>query len=150
MKAEVKTASASSFILPPSSFRERPPLRSGFRLESKRLVIFGGKGGVGKTTAAASLALALAEGDGSARVLAFSTDPAHSLSDSFAEPVGELKRGVAGAENLDAKDPAASFEMVRKPSARRMVRIIAVVVVLPFVPDTRMTPEGSWAARREA
>ena len=43
-----------------------------------------------------------------------------------------------------------SFEMVRKPSARRMVRIIAVVVVLPFVPDTRMTPEGSWAARREA
>ena len=62
----------------------------------KRLVIFGGKGGVGKTTAAAAYALALAEGDAPARVLLFSTDPAHSLSDSFDEQMGELKTGVGG------------------------------------------------------
>src|SRR5215213_3371443 len=64
----------------PSAFRLPP---SSFPLESKRLVIFGGKGGVGKTTAAAAYALAVAEQDESARVLVFSTDPAHSLSDSF-------------------------------------------------------------------
>jgi arsenite-transporting ATPase len=96
----------------------RPPISpsAGFPLESKRLVIFGGKGGVGKTTAAASFALALAESAGAARVLAFSTDPAHSLSDSFGERVGELRRGVAGAENLDAKeiDPAARFEELKE------------------------------------
>jgi arsenite-transporting ATPase len=96
----------------------RPPVppSEGFPLGSKRLVIFGGKGGVGKTTAAASFALALAESDSSARVLAFSTDPAHSLSDSFDEPVGELKRGVAGLRNLDAKeiDPAARFEELKE------------------------------------
>jgi len=88
----------------------------GFRLEARPLVIFGGKGGVGKTTAAASYALALAESDAAKRVLVFSTDPAHSLSDSFGEEVGELKRGAAGLPNLDAMeiDPAARFEELKE------------------------------------
>jgi arsenite-transporting ATPase len=84
-------------------------------IEPRRLLIFGGKGGVGKTTAAAAAALALAEDDAAARVLIFSTDPAHSLSDSFGEEVGELKRGVAGLANLDAMeiDPGARFEELK-------------------------------------
>jgi arsenite-transporting ATPase len=87
-----------------------------FLLEPRRLLIFGGKGGVGKTTAAAACALAIAEDDKDARVLVFSTDPAHSLSDSFDEEVGELKRGAAGLANLDAKeiDPAARFEELKE------------------------------------
>ncbi|WP_435361090.1 ArsA family ATPase [Haloarchaeobius sp. DFWS5] len=44
-------------------------------------VLYGGKGGVGKTTMAAATALASAS-DGSA-TLVVSTDPAHSLSDTF-------------------------------------------------------------------
>jgi arsenite-transporting ATPase len=90
--------------------------QSGFSLDARQLLVFGGKGGVGKTTAAAAAALALAERDDKARVLVFSTDPAHSLSDSFGEPVGELKRGVAGLRNLDAKeiDPAARFEELKE------------------------------------
>jgi arsenite-transporting ATPase len=81
-----------------------------------RLLIFGGKGGVGKTTAASATALALAENDTEKRVLVFSTDPAHSLSDSFDERIGQLKRGVAGAQNLDAMeiDPAAWFEGLKR------------------------------------
>jgi arsenite-transporting ATPase len=87
-----------------------------FELEPRRLLIFGGKGGVGKTTAAAAAALALAESDPAARVLAFSTDPAHSLSDSFGEQIGEFRRGVAGVGNLDAReiDPAARFEELKE------------------------------------
>ena len=71
---------------------------------------------MGKTTAAAAYALALAEADTAARVLVFSTDPAHSLSDSFQEQVGELKEGVGGAANLDAMeiDPAARFEELKE------------------------------------
>jgi arsenite-transporting ATPase len=89
---------------------------SSFTIEPRRVLIFGGKGGVGKTTAAAAAALALAERDTQARILVFSTDPAHSLSDSFGERIGELKRGVAGRENLDAMeiDPGARFEELRK------------------------------------
>ena len=80
------------------------------------LLIFGGKGGVGKTTAAAATAIELAEANAEKRVLVFSTDPAHSLSDSFDERVGQLKRGVAGIGNLDAieVDPAAWFEDLKK------------------------------------
>jgi arsenite-transporting ATPase len=95
-----------------------PPMRlaaSHFSIESRRLHIFGGKGGVGKTTAAASVALALAREKPRERVLVFSTDPAHSLSDSFGEPVGALKKGVAGQKNLDAIeiDPAERFKELK-------------------------------------
>ncbi len=87
-----------------------------FPLQPRRVLLFGGKGGVGKTTAAAAVALALAERDAEARVLVFSTDPAHSLSDSFAEPIGSFKSGVAGLSNLDAMeiDPAARFEELKE------------------------------------
>ena len=79
------------------------------------LLIFGGKGGVGKTTAAAAAAIAIAERDARSRVLVFSTDPAHSLSDSFDERVGELKSGVGGQKNLDAMevDPARWLEALK-------------------------------------
>ena len=79
-------------------------------------MIFGGKGGVGKTTAAASYALAVAKADPKRKVLVFSTDPAHSLSDSFAEEIGELKRGVAGQKNLDGMeiDPGKWFEELKR------------------------------------
>ncbi|HKC64943.1 MAG TPA: ArsA family ATPase [Pyrinomonadaceae bacterium] len=86
-----------------------------FTFAPRRIYIFGGKGGVGKTTAAASAALALAERDREARILVFSTDPAHSLSDSFGEPIGALKKSVAGLKNLDAMeiDPGARFEELK-------------------------------------
>jgi len=82
----------------------------------KKITIFGGKGGVGKTTAAASYALGAAKQDPERKLLVFSTDPAHSLSDSLAEPIGELKHGVAGRKNLDAMeiDPGKWFEELKQ------------------------------------
>ncbi|HSE32911.1 MAG TPA: ArsA family ATPase [Pyrinomonadaceae bacterium] len=86
--------------------------KAEFPLDSHKIVIFGGKGGVGKTTAAASFALALAQKERRRRVLVFSTDPAHSLSDSFDEDVGQSRKKVAGISNLDAMeiDPGRWFE----------------------------------------
>lgn len=58
-----------------------------------RILMFTGKGGVGKTTVAAATALKLAaEGR---RVLAISTDPAHSLGDSFGVKLGNEPTVVA-------------------------------------------------------
>src|SRR5688500_3845321 len=48
---------------------------------SSRIILVVGKGGVGKTTAAGAIALALA--DRSERTHLISTDPAHSLTDLF-------------------------------------------------------------------
>jgi arsenite-transporting ATPase len=89
---------------------------ASFPLVSRKIVIFGGKGGVGKTTAAAAYALALAEANPKQRMLVFSTDPAHSLSDSFNEEIGEQKNGVAGHANLDGMeiDPGKWFEELKQ------------------------------------
>jgi arsenite/tail-anchored protein-transporting ATPase len=102
----------------PSPKKERPVYEgeTSFPLVSRKIVIFGGKGGVGKTTAAASFALALARANRKQKLLVFSTDPAHSLSDSFAEEIGELKKGVGGSANLDGMeiDPGKWFEELKQ------------------------------------
>jgi len=51
----------------------------------QRYLFFGGKGGVGKTTCAAAKALCLGK---EYKTLIISTDPAHSLSDSFGVKIG--------------------------------------------------------------
>jgi arsenite/tail-anchored protein-transporting ATPase len=51
-----------------------------------RILIFTGKGGVGKTTVAAATAVRAAKSG--VKTLVMSTDPAHSLSDAFDVPLG--------------------------------------------------------------
>ena len=58
----------------------------GFFSDDLKLIFFGGKGGVGKTTCAAATALHLS--NKGRKTLIFSTDPAHSLSDSFSIHIG--------------------------------------------------------------
>jgi arsenite-transporting ATPase len=55
-------------------------------LLDKRVLFFGGKGGVGKTTSASAMAVAASRAG--KRVLLVSTDPAHSTSDIFERPIG--------------------------------------------------------------
>jgi arsenite/tail-anchored protein-transporting ATPase len=79
-----------------------------FPLEARKIVIFGGKGGVGKTTAAAAYALALAQANADEKLLIFSTDPAHSLSDSFGE------EGLPSNLEVMEIDPGKWFEELKQ------------------------------------
>jgi arsenite/tail-anchored protein-transporting ATPase len=58
-----------------------------------RILLFTGKGGVGKTTVAAATAVRAAEAG--LRTIVVSTDPAHSLADAFDEPLGDRPTSIA-------------------------------------------------------
>src|SRR4051795_1944338 len=59
-----------------------------------RILLFTGKGGVGKTTVAAATAARAAEHG--LRTIVCSTDPAHSLADAFDAPLGDRPTPIAG------------------------------------------------------
>jgi arsenite/tail-anchored protein-transporting ATPase len=70
-----------------------------------RVVLFTGKGGVGKTTVAAATAVRSAAAG--ARTLIMSTDPAHSLGDSFEVEIGSPPTPIAErlwAQQIDAQE----------------------------------------------
>ncbi len=70
-------------------------------------MLFGGKGGVGKTTCATATALRLAKDSSEASFLLVSTDPAHSLNDSMA---GFLPPPNLKILELDAQECLATFK----------------------------------------
>jgi arsenite/tail-anchored protein-transporting ATPase len=89
---------------------------------SRPIAFVGGKGGVGKTTVATALSLALAETG--ARTLLVSTDPAHSTSDLLgtalgAEPVriGEALHAV----EIDAEAEADRYVAAVRSDVHRLV-----------------------------
>ena len=70
-----------------------------------RVILFTGKGGVGKTTVAAATAVRSARSG--KRTLVMSTDPAHSLGDSFEEEIGSSPTQLGEnlwAQQIDAQD----------------------------------------------
>lgn len=78
-----------------------------------QFVMFGGKGGVGKTTMAAASAIRFAKKG--IKTLIFTTDPAPSLADSFGQKIGNKPVAVQGAANLfameiDAKEVLKEFK----------------------------------------
>lgn len=75
-----------------------------------RIVLFTGKGGVGKTTLAAATALACARRG--AKTLAISTDAAHSLSDSFEVELGDDPRRVS--DSLFGQEVSAQAQVEKK------------------------------------
>lgn len=79
-------------------FSLRPFVDDILRSETQRIIFCGGKGGVGKTTVSAALAVHLAQQD--LKVLVVSTDPAHSLGDALDE---DLRKG--GGQPIVMTDP---------------------------------------------
>ncbi|MBI2708338.1 MAG: ArsA family ATPase [Actinobacteria bacterium] len=81
------------------------PRRGRDRRDPARVLLFTGKGGVGKTTTAAATALRCA--DAGLRTIVLSTDPAHSLADAFDVPLASRPRPITPSlwgQQLDAQE----------------------------------------------
>jgi arsenite-transporting ATPase len=74
-------------------------------VSAPRVLLFTGKGGVGKTTTAAATALRCA--DAGLRTIVLSTDPAHSLADAFDVPLTSVGSPITPrlwGQQLDAQE----------------------------------------------
>jgi arsenite-transporting ATPase len=74
-----------------------------------RILLYTGKGGVGKTSLAAATAVHCA--DRGLRTIVLSTDIAHSLADAFDVPLGPEPTPIA--PNLDAQEPDVYYNIAR-------------------------------------
>jgi arsenite-transporting ATPase len=82
----------------------------------------GGKGGVGKTTTAAALALVAAARE--RRCLLVSTDPAHSLADLFGRSIGNRETALAASLWALEIDPDRQADAHLKTVKARMKRLV--------------------------
>ncbi len=88
----------------------------------RRVVFVGGKGGVGKTSVAASLALARAQAG--ARVVLVSTDPAHNLGHLFEMAIGDGYTEVAPGLEACELDPEQTMDTHLAAAERTMRRLM--------------------------
>jgi arsenite-transporting ATPase len=126
-----------------------------------RIILYTGKGGVGKTSVAAATARRCAATG--ARTLVLSTDPAHSLAESLQAPVGAEPTDVGGgvwAQQVQAQDElernwSAAQEWLGAVLAERGVeRIAAEELTVPPGADElfsllqlkRHAESGEWDA----
>lgn len=79
--------------------------------DSRRLILIGGKGGVGKTTCAAAIALHMATLG--KKTLILSSDPTPSLSDIFEVNVGPGEIPIPGTANLTALEIAPEIVLAK-------------------------------------
>jgi arsenite-transporting ATPase len=101
-----------AYLTPAKTFSEIFALPKGgledLLEKNLKLIIFGGKGGVGKTSIASAAALQMAGHNKEKKFLIFSTDPVHALSDCFDQNIGNNFTLVNGTDNLYAVELDAS------------------------------------------
>lgn len=97
---------------------------SGLQKDALKVILFGGKGGVGKTTCAMSTGFYLS-GQG-LKTLVISTDPAHSLADSLGEKVRSQITPLADSQDLsflqiDAQQALSEFKKEHQAEIKKIL-----------------------------
>jgi arsenite-transporting ATPase len=96
---------------------------TGLQHEALKLILFGGKGGVGKTTCALGAGFALSK---EFKTLIISTDPAHSIADGLGQVIGDEIQAVQGIQNLsaleiDAEKALSQFKILHEAEIKKIL-----------------------------
>lgn len=114
------------------------------KLEEKKYIFFGGKGGVGKTVMASAAAIHLASLG--KKTLLSSTNPVHSLSSCFGQPMGAGETKVEGCDNLYALEieTSATVEKYRRNTREKILDFLRYADIpidpAPFVDAATTNP----------
>jgi arsenite-transporting ATPase len=92
------------------------------------LLIFAGKGGVGKTTLACATALQMAQDLPGQEVFLFSTDPAHSLSSCLEFPVGPSPKRICAGLTAMEIDAQAEFDSLKTHYQEELNRFLQSIL----------------------
>jgi len=93
----------------------------------KRLLVFAGKGGVGKTTLACATAVRMARTFPDKGIFLFSTDPAHSLSDCLGKRIGAAPTEIIPGLTAMEIDAQAEFDGLKKKYAAELERFLVAL-----------------------
>jgi arsenite-transporting ATPase len=89
------------------------------------MLVFAGKGGVGKTTLACATALCLARAYTGKRILLFSADPAHSLADCLNMPLGPQPKQAAPGLWAMEMDATADFVALKNQYRKELAQFLS-------------------------
>jgi arsenite/tail-anchored protein-transporting ATPase len=94
------------------TFTKFSPQFQDFIADQRRLILVGGKGGVGKTTVAGAIAWGMAERHPDRKIRVISIDPAHSLGDVLSTQLGHEPTQITAnlsAQEINAKQVLEKF-----------------------------------------
>ena len=114
------TAARAPSEAPVHTSRARVQEAVGLPAAAHTLVLFAGKGGVGKTTLACATSLHLAEENPGREVLLVSIDAAHCLSACLQMPVGGVPTPICSGLAALEIDAASEFKALRKLYAEEL------------------------------
>ena len=94
-------------------------------IAGREILLFGGKGGLGKTTVASATALQIASKFPEKRIFIFSTDPAQALGRSFGIDIakGEEKKQITNGLYAGALDADATYEELKNTYGKEIEEV---------------------------
>jgi arsenite/tail-anchored protein-transporting ATPase len=112
--AEIQPIASLPIITPPQPTlpTKFSPNFQDFVEDQRRLILVGGKGGVGKTTVAGAIAWGMAERHPDRQIRVISIDPAHSLGDVLSTQLGHEPMQITdnlSAQEINAKQVLEQF-----------------------------------------
>ena len=112
----------------------------------ERIIVLGGKGGVGKSSISAATAVALSDLLPEKRILLISFDIAHNLTDMFNKEIGgkltQLTSNLWGVE----PDPDVYAEQYTKIFAKKMKELIKKMPIVGFIPQIKTFIDTTFTA----